>query len=141
MADSRAIVPTLTESISIPGIQEPLVEQYFTSFNAGDFQRTVALFAEDGVLFPPFENGILGREAIATYLQTEAHGMMLHPCQGTSQFLDAETREVEVSGYVKTPLFGVNVRWIFVLNGDNNLQSVGIVLLASLQELLHLRPR
>jgi len=139
MVKGHAIAPQPTLP-RIAGIDEPLVQQYFATLNAEEFEGTVALFASDGVLFPPFEDGILGPEAIATYLRREARGMALHPRQGTSHPLDAETRQVEVTGYVKTPLFGINVRWIFVIT-DTAIQSVGVVLLASLQELLQLRPQ
>jgi hypothetical protein len=121
------------------------IEQYFLTLNNGDFEATSALFAKDGVLFPPFEDGILGPRAIATYLKAEASGMQLNPRTAILHDLEDNPplpgQKVEVKGTVKTPLFGVPVRWIFRVDAGDRICSVGIQLLASLGELLQLRPQ
>ncbi len=132
--------PILTSSIEIAGITKPVVLRYFETFNAGDFAATANLFAEDGVLHAPFEEPIIGKSSIATYLKTEARGMQLEPQQGISQILEDDRVEVQVSGRVKTSAFGVNVGWLFLLNSDREILSVTVKLLASAQELLNLRP-
>ncbi|MBE9120774.1 nuclear transport factor 2 family protein [Tychonema sp. LEGE 07199] len=132
--------PILTRSIEIAGITKPVVLQYFETLNAGNFEETANLFAEDGVLHAPFEEPIIGKSSIATYLKTEARGMQLEPQQGISQILEDDRVEVHVSGWVKTSVFGVNVGWLFVLNSDREIFSVTVKLLASAQELLNLRP-
>jgi len=131
--------PIITSSIKIAGITKPTVLRYFETLNAGDFEGTANLFAEDGVLHAPFEEPIIGRISIATYLKTEARGMQLEPQQGVSQILEDGNLEVQVSGRVQTSAFGINVAWLLLLNSDQKLLSVTVKLLASPQELLNLR--
>jgi len=118
----------------------PGILQYFETLNAGDFEATANLFADDGVLHAPFEDPIIGSLLIATYLKKEARGMQLEPEQGVSQILEDGNVEVQVSGRVQTSAFGINVAWLFLLNSDQKLLSVTVKLLASPQELLNLRP-
>ncbi len=125
--------------LSIEGLSEPVILRYFESMNAGQYEVTVSLFALEGAMHPPFETAIVGREAIAAYLDQEAKGMQLQPRQGIAQPLDDETVEVTVTGKVQTSLFGVNVNWIFVLNRASEILSARIKLIASPQELLNLR--
>ncbi|MEG4283168.1 nuclear transport factor 2 family protein [Microcoleus sp. A006_D1] len=132
--------PILTRSIKIAGITKPAVLRYFETLNAGDFEATANLFAEDGVLHAPFEEPIIGKSSIATYLKTEARGMQLEPQQGISQILEDDQIEVQVSGRVQTSAFGVNVGWLFLLNSQQQILAVTVKLLASPQELLNLRP-
>ncbi|WP_445174038.1 nuclear transport factor 2 family protein [Microcoleus sp.] len=131
--------PIITSSIKIAGITKPTVVRYFETLNAGDFEATANLFAEDGVLHAPFEEPIIGSISIATYLKTEARGMQLEPQQGVSQILEDGNVEVQVSGRVQTSAFGINVAWLFLLNSDQKILSVTVKLLASPQELLNLR--
>ena len=131
--------PIITSSIKIAGITKPTVLRYFETLNAGDFEATANLFAEDGVLHAPFEEPIIGSSSIATYLKTEARGMQLEPQQGVSQILEDGNVEVQVSGRVQTSAFGINVAWLFLLNSDKKILSVTVKLLASPQELLNLR--
>ena len=131
--------PIISSSIKIAGITKPTVLRYFETLNAGDFEATANLFAEDGVLHAPFEEPIIGSSSIATYLKTEARGMQLEPQQGVSQILEDGNVEVQVSGRVQTSAFGINVAWLFLLNSDQKILSVTVKLLASPQELLNLR--
>jgi len=131
--------PIITSSIKIAGITKPTVLRYFETLNAGDFEATANLFAEEGVLHAPFEEPIIGSISIATYLKTEARGMQLEPQQGVSQILEDGNVEVQVSGRVQTSAFGINVAWLFLLNSDQKILSVTVKLLASPQELLNLR--
>ena len=132
--------PILTRSINIAGITKPAVLRYFETLNAGDFVATANLFAGDGILNAPFEEPIIGKRSIGTYLKTEARGMQLEPQQSASQILEDGTVEVQVSGRVQTPAFGINVAWLFLLNSHQEILSVTVKLLASPQELLTLRP-
>lgn len=132
--------PILTRSIKIAGIAKPAVLRYFETLNAGDFAATANLFADDGVLHAPFEEPIIGKSSIGTYLKTEARGMQLEPQQGISQVLEDGLVEVQVSGRVQTSAFGINVGWLFVLSSHQEILSVTVKLLASPQELLNLRP-
>ncbi len=132
--------PILTRSIKIAGVAKPAVLRYFETLNAGDFAATANLFAEDGVLHAPFEEPIIGKSSIGTYLKTEARGMQLEPEQGISQILEDGKVEVQVSGRVQTSAFGINVAWLFLLNSHQEILSVTVKLLASPQELLNLRP-
>ena len=131
--------PIITSSIKIAGLTNPTLVGYFETLNAGDFDATANLFADDGVLHAPFEEPIIGSSSIATYLKTEARGMQLEPQQGVSQILEDGNVEVQVSGRVQTSAFGINVAWLFLLNSDQKILSVTVKLLASPQELLNLR--
>ncbi len=127
-------------SLSLPA----LVQSYFDALNAKDFERTAALFSEQGRLIPPFEKPIEGREAIAHYLATEASEMTLTPLtcepQNESENLKNEaTQSFRVEGKVKHSLFIVNVVWQFDLATTDKIESVQIKLLASFKELLKVK--
>ncbi|MBV9388862.1 MAG: nuclear transport factor 2 family protein [Chroococcidiopsidaceae cyanobacterium CP_BM_ER_R8_30] len=128
-----------TSSITIEGITEPNILSYFETLNAGEFEATSALFASNGVMYPPFESGIVGPEMIAAYLKQEAIGMKLEPRQGVTETLDNEQLQVQVTGKVQTSWCGVNVSWLFVLNPQHEILTAKIKLLASPQELLSLK--
>lgn len=125
--------------LTIEGISEPVVLRYFETMNAGDYEATAALFADTGAMHPPFEEPIEGKEAIATYLEAEAKEMQLFPTKGLAEILENEQTQVQVTGKVQTPFFGVNVSWLFVLSSEQKILSTRIKLLASPQELLSLR--
>ncbi|MCC3408992.1 MAG: nuclear transport factor 2 family protein [Microcoleus sp. PH2017_10_PVI_O_A] len=133
--------PILTRSINIADLTKPAVQRYFETFNAGDFEATAHLFAGEGILHAPFEEPIIGKSSIASYLKTEARGMYLEPQQSASKILEYGTVEIQVSGRVQTPAFGINVGWVFLLNSQEEILSVTVKLLASPQELLTLRPK
>jgi hypothetical protein len=130
---------TLSTQTTISGITQPMVERYFDSLNDGKFEQTASLFALNGELHPPFESAIVGRDAIAIYLGTEAKGMTLYPRQGSTETLENSQTQVNITGKVKTPLFSVNVGWTFKLNTTQEILSVEVKLLASLAELANLR--
>jgi SnoaL-like domain len=125
--------------VTIQGITELKILQYFDTLNAGDFEASANLFATDGALNPPFEDSIVGREAIATYLKAEAQGMQLNPIEGVASELKDGRAKFQIQGKVQTPLFGVNVAWEFVLNSAKEIVSVEVKLLASLEELAKFR--
>lgn len=125
--------------ICIEGVTHETVTRYFETLNAGQFEATAALFAEDGALLPPFEEPVVGQEAIATYLHREATGMQLQPRAGEREALETGDTQFRIKGKVQTPFFGVNVGWIFVLTPQSKLRSAQIRLLASPRELLKLR--
>jgi hypothetical protein len=125
--------------LSIEGIENLTIIRYFDSLNQGNFQETAQLFSNNGVLYPPFEDGVIGKAAIADYLNTEAKGLQLYPKEGKVIKIDENYQQIEVKGKVKTPLFGVNVSWNFVINSLDKIESVEVKLLASLPELLKLK--
>jgi len=127
-------------AIDIEGISESTVLRYFETLNAGDFQATANLFAQEGVLNAPFEEPLVGREAIATYLNAEAKGMKLLPHEGIVEPLEDDLTKFHLQGKVQTSLFGVNVAWKLILNRAKEIISVEVKLLASLQELAKIRP-
>ena len=128
---------TLTQTIA--GINNVTISRYFESLNTGDFSSTVALFAADGVMYAPFESGLVGSDAIASYLQQEALGLKAEPHQGIIESQEDNLVQIRVNGKVQMPLFGVNVSWLFILNSQQEIVSVKVKLLASPQELLNLR--
>ena len=129
-----------TTAIAIEGVTEPTLLKYFETFNAEAFDETAALFAPEGLLYPPFEEPIAGLEAIANYLKTEASGMHLEPLRGEAETLETGDIQYVIRGKVHTPLFSVNLAWYFVLNEESQILAVGIKLLASLEELLQYKP-
>ena len=132
---SESLAPLET----IEGIDEPTVLRYFQTLNAGAFAETAALFAADGLMQPPFESVLVGSAAISAYLEQEAQGIRLQPNQGVVQPLEADQRQIQVSGKAQTSVVMVNVGWTFILNKQNQIISAKIKLLASPQELLKMR--
>jgi polysaccharide pyruvyl transferase WcaK-like protein len=128
------------DKIEIEGITEPCILNYFTTLNAGEFLATAALFAEGGIMRPPFESDIVGTDAIAAYLQQEAQGVKAYPSQGIIENLDNNQIQVQVTGKAQTSWCGVNAIWLFILNEQRQIVYTRIKLLASPQELLTLRP-
>lgn len=126
--------------IVIKGIEEPAIVNYFATINKEEFAATAALFEPEGTMLAPFEKPIVGREAIAAYLEKEARGMKLLPNQGIHETTE-ENIAIKVSGKVRTSLFSVNVAWYFCLNTDRKLTEAKIKLLASPQELLGLQSK
>jgi hypothetical protein len=123
----------------IDGIDETKILLYFASINAGEFPTTAELFAEDGILYPPFDSPLSGREAIVNYLEKEARGMKLIPKKGVVDLIEGKEISYKVKGQVKTSLFSVNVAWYFVLNDYSEILLVKVKLLAKFEELLHLK--
>lgn len=138
-ADAANFVLDEKVDLVIEGVTETAVLSYFRSLNAGDFSATASLFAIDGELNPPFESAVVGRDAIAAYLEQEATDMQLLPKQGVVAENEHGYTQFQVKGKVKTPLFSVNVGWIFILNSQQEIASATVKLLASPQELLSLR--
>jgi hypothetical protein len=128
------------DEFQIEGITEPSILRYFATLNTGEFTATAALFAQDGIMYAPFESGIVGTEAIATYLQQEAQNIKVDPHQGITKTLDNQHIQVQVTGKAQTAWCSVNVMWYFVLNQTGQIVETTIKLLASPQELLTLRP-
>lgn len=132
--------PTKTEQkLTIQNIEEPTIINYFITINQGRFEDTAALFAENGELIAPFEQPIVGRIAIASYLAQEAKGIKLFPQQGIYQITENNLQQILVTGKAKTPLFSVQVTWVFSLNPGRQITMTKIKLLASPQELLSLQ--
>ncbi|BAZ49472.1 hypothetical protein NIES4103_20840 [Nostoc sp. NIES-4103] len=134
-------VNVTTEEFQIEGITTGCILHYFQTLNAGDFQATAGLFADDGVMYPPFESGIVGSDAIAAYLQQEAQGIKAYPRQGIVETIEDNLIKVQVTGKAQTPWCGVNVLWLFMLNQQQQILDAKIKLLASPQELLSMRPQ
>jgi hypothetical protein len=139
IADATPFVLDEPVDLIIEGITEGTILEYFRTLNGGDFSATAALFAADGELNPPFESPVVGRGAIAAYLEQEATGMQLLPKQGAAEEIEDGYTQIQVKGKVQTPLFSVNVGWIFVLNSAREIAAATVKLLASPQELLSLR--
>ncbi|MGH1392615.1 MAG: ketosteroid isomerase family protein [Trichormus sp.] len=129
-----------TTALEIPGITESTIIEYFTTLNAGNFTATAGLFAPDGVMYPPFESGIVGTDAIARYLQQEAQDIKAHPHQGIAETSEDGHIQIQVQGKAQTSWCSVNVLWVFVLKQNKEILNATIKLLASPQELLALRP-
>jgi hypothetical protein len=129
----------MTTPIEIQGVSHPTILRYFATLNAGEFEATSQLFAIEGVMKPPFEDSIVGRDAILAYLQQEAPGLTALPEAGISRESDPDCTEFEIAGKVQMPMFGVNVTWYFSVDANDLLTLTRIKLNAAPQELLKLR--
>lgn len=117
------------------------VARYFDHFNRGDFRGISQLFVDDGRLLPPFEVTIVGRSAICAYLQREAEGMKAKPRKVWEEAGVGDRQRVVVQGSVIALVFTVNAAWFFDIDASGKLEQVEVKLLASLQDLLNLRPK
>ncbi|MCX7595706.1 MAG: nuclear transport factor 2 family protein, partial [Fischerella sp.] len=99
MLSSQPLQSTIVpEQFTIEGIAEPTILRYFQTLNAGEFDDTASLFADDGVMYPPFESGIVGQEAIASYLKQEAPDIKAYHHQGVSENLEEGKIQFLVTG-------------------------------------------
>jgi hypothetical protein len=116
-----------------------LINSYFDTLNNEEFEATAELFTPCGILFPPFDTAMEGREAIATYLHAEARGLKLFPQTCRVELTGMGGYECQVGGKVQTSLFGVNVGWKFEVNSNFQIEAARIKLLASMEELLKIK--
>jgi len=143
--ESRTI--DLDTSLDIDGIYENTIHEYFMRLNNGEFMETAQLFAEQGCLNPPFEKSIVGKEALARYLEKEAKGMNFCPERGeiltkvglADPLEHSDRTQYHIQGKVKTNFFTVNVSWSIELNAIKEIMAVDVKLLASIDELLSFR--
>lgn len=134
------LIPRST--VTIEGIDHPTVLSYMEMMNAFDFEAVVDLFTENGALQPPFEEPIVGHDAILAYLRDECYGLKLTPERGALELAEDGFHRIKVTGRVQTPWLGANLRlnlaWRFLLNPDGKIFFTAIDVLASPQELLNL---
>lgn len=116
-----------------------LIEQYFDSFNQGDFEKTASLFSQTGQLMPPFEDEITGPTEILSYLNKKAENMEAMPKQWSLYQEESDQWRVDVLGKVKAIVFQVNVNWQFTVTPSHEIGTAKIKLVASPKELLSLR--
>jgi hypothetical protein len=130
--------------ININSIEESCIHEYFEKINDGEFQAAAELFFEQGILSPPFEKPLQGRESITQYLQKEALGMKFYPEYGrVFTSIDRESTlttqlHYQIQGRVSTAWFTVNVSWWIKLNAAKEIMLVEVKLLSALHDLLSL---
>lgn len=117
-----------------------VVLRYFTLFNLGEYEQVAELFSQEGKLYPPFESPVIGPKDITDYLIKEADGMTVSLLSAETQFLEDNALQINVRGRVTALVFEVNVTWNFLVNPDSKIESVRVNLVATLEELLNLRP-
>lgn len=122
------------------GDDSEVVLQYFTLFNRGEYQQVADLFIAEGSLYPPFESPVVGPDKIRDYLVKEADGMSVSLLSAETNPLESGRLQIDVRGSVTALVFKVNVTWCFILTEDNKIESVRVNLIATLEELLKLRP-
>ena len=125
--------------LNIEDIQSQTICNYFLKLNENNFEEFAELFSPNGLLLPPFESAIVGRDAISQYLQTTGIDVKACPQCGTVQPGNDGITVYQISGNVKTSYFTVNVIWTIELNAEQQIVSAKIKLLATLQDLLHLK--
>jgi hypothetical protein len=118
---------------------ETVIDEYFLRLNKGDFVAVTELFSMRGILCPPFEKAICGRDAIASYLDSEAKGMMCLPKSRVVRSGSNEDILYQIEGNVKTSFFTVNVRWSIHLNSQKEITFLEVKLLNKLQDLVAFR--
>ncbi len=133
------VTDTTQETVTIEGINEETISRYFETLNSGNFSATAKLFADDGVMHPPFESHIVGADAIVAYLQKEAQALKVFPQRGIIITKEFDQIQVEVTGKAETSWCGVNVLWHFILNPKKQIVYTRVRLLASPRELLNLQ--
>jgi Orange carotenoid protein, N-terminal/Nuclear transport factor 2 (NTF2) domain len=135
--------PTV-EGLSVEGVTDATPLAYFEAMNRDDFEAAIALFEPNGALQPPFQEPIIGTEAIAAYMRSEAQGLNMMPERGITEYSADGSKKLKITGKVQTPWFGVNVAmniaWRFALTPEGKIFFVAIDMLASPEELLNLRP-
>jgi Orange carotenoid protein, N-terminal/Nuclear transport factor 2 (NTF2) domain len=135
--------PTV-KGLSVEGVTDPTPLAYFEAMNRDDFEAAIALFEPNGALQPPFQEPIIGTEAIAAYMRSEAQGLNMMPTRGITEYSADGSKKLKITGKVQTPWFGVNVAmniaWRFALTPEGKIFFVAIDMLASPEELLNLRP-
>jgi hypothetical protein len=128
----------------VEGVTDSAPLAYFEAMNRDDFDAAVALFEPNGALQPPFQEPIIGRDAIAAYMRSEAQGLNMMPTRGIVEYSTDGFKKLKITGKVQTPWFGVNVAmniaWRFALTPEGKIFFVAIDMLASPEELLNLRP-
>ena len=134
------MIQTKTKDLELYQSEVKSITTYFVTLNQEQFDLSAQLFSEQGQLIPPFDTPLIGQAAIANYLKQEATDMSLQPVTETSQVLDNGQTDVEVRGKVSTSTFSVGVVWNFLISEDGEIDLVKVNLLASLKELLHLKP-
>lgn len=139
MATLNVIDPQLADVNGL-GDNTEVVLQYFTLFNRGEYQQVANLFGPEGSLYPPFESPVVGPNEIRDYLVKEADGMSVSLLSAETHLLESGCPQVDVRGQVTALVFKVNVTWCFILTQDNKIESVRVNLVATLEELLKLRP-
>ena len=139
MATIQLIDQQLADATGLDN-QAEVVLRYFTLFNRGEYQQVANLFTVEGSLYPPFEAPVTGPTQIRDYLVKEADGMSVSLLGAETGQLENERLQVDVRGKVTALVFKVNVTWRFILAADNKIESVRINLVATLEELLKLRP-
>jgi hypothetical protein len=107
-----------------------VVELYFAMLNLGLFTETAKLFAPDGVLYPPVEEPVAGRSAIAHYLHNQLDGMQLEPLHHQLQILCNGLTQIQVVGKAKLCPFGIDVLWIFWLNAQAEIEQLWVNLIS-----------
>ncbi|MEO0458851.1 MAG: ketosteroid isomerase family protein [Cyanobacteria bacterium P01_A01_bin.114] len=118
-----------------------ILERYFETFNHNQFAETAALFSLMGELHAPFEPPVVGREPITAYLHREASRMTAHPSSDRqSERLANDREQIVVQGQVQTTSFKVGVEWRFIITSESEIEAVYVKLLASMKDLLSLRP-
>lgn len=122
------------------GDEAEAVLRYFTLFNLGEYEQVASLFAQAGKLYPPFESPVVGSENITDYLLKEADGMTVSLLDGETQLGEGDFLHVSVRGQVTALVFEVNVTWNFLVDPNGKIESVRVDLVATLEELLRLRP-
>lgn len=133
-------VPQQSATISGLGAEGDVVLRYFQSFNLGEYSQVASLFTEQGMLYPPFEPPVVGPEKIADYLNKEADGMRVSLLSAKAEPLEQGRVQVDVTGKVTALVFKVNVAWRFELTSQHQIESVRVDLVATLEELLNIRP-
>ena len=126
--------------LNIEDIQSQVIHNYFLTLNENNFEEFAALFSPDGLLIPPFESAIVGRDAICQYLQTTGIEVKAFPQSGTVQPENNGITVYQISGNVKTSYFTINVVWIIEVNAEQQIVSAKIKLLATLEDLLRFKP-
>ncbi len=130
---------TLVKKATIGINSIPLsIMAYFQTLNGEKYKITANLFTEDGVLYPPFEEPIQGREEISNYLESYSKGYEFTPEEITIECANFGNSKYKVIGEMGNKILKVGVAWYFVLDKSGKIISLRMIIIASLDEFVHL---
>jgi len=124
--------------ISIDGICSPVINEYFTKLNQGNFTAVADLFAEQAGLTPPFDKLVQGRQAIAQYLEKEYIGIKSYP-ERAEILKTGLVSQYQVTGSVDIKHIVFNLDWFFELDNSQQIINLEVKIAASLEDLLNFR--
>lgn len=132
-----AATPAAVDTSADEAAIKAMTAAWLDAYNAGDVEKIVAMYADDGVLMPPHAAVASGRAAIRAYLQTDtagakAAGVKLIPGPATAGVLgdmgwesgsytlnDPSGKTIDSGSYLSVSR-KVDGKWLFIRDTYNS---------------------